>query len=305
MFTSKDKIKSVRQVVRAGVELLANEINGGHPEVLSECLRAMARFHTYSFGNVLLIATQRPAATQVAGWRAWNEVGRIVKQGEKGILIFAPILSEPKKIETKPTEAAESNSKTALPQQELLGFRPVRVFDVAQTEGAEVSQTNAFAAADLDKTLTGLIEFAATQEITVQYSGKIAPARGTSYRGVIRLLPDMEPEETVSVLLRELAVQMLYQIQRRSLVTRDVLLREARAVAFVVGNALALETEPAENIQLFRGNLNLLGESLEVVKRTAAVILGALSPRDTVANAPNMPGSIIANVQQSAVQEVR
>jgi hypothetical protein len=49
---------------------------------------------------------------------------------------------------------------------------------------------------------------------------------------------------------------------------------------FVVCNALSLETHPAENIQLYRGNRNLLAESLEVVQRTAAVILGALSPED-------------------------
>src|SRR5713101_7489340 len=140
LVTSKDKIKSVRQVVRAGVELLANEIEAGHPEVLSECLRAMARFHTYSFGNVLLVATQRPTATQVAGWRAWNEVGRTVKPGEKGILIFAPIHSQPKKVETQPAEEGESSGKPAHPQQELLGFRPVRVFDVAQTEGAQIAE---------------------------------------------------------------------------------------------------------------------------------------------------------------------
>ncbi len=280
LVTNKDKIKSVRQVVRASVELLAHEIEAGHPEVLSECLRAMSRFHTYSFGNVLLIATQRPAATQVAGWRGWSEVGRRIKQGEKGILIFAPILSEPKKVETQPSEERESNGEVARPQIELLGFRPVRVFDVAQTEGAEIAQASSFINGDLGDTLTKLMEFASSQEIQIEYSDKIAPARGTSYRGVIRLLPDMEAGETVSILLRELAIQMLYETQRRSFVTRDVLLREAKAVAFVVGNALGLETEPADKMQLYRGNLNLLAESLELVQRTAAVILGALSPKD-------------------------
>src|SRR5260370_41871895 len=103
LVTNKDKIKSVRQVVRASVELLAHEIEAGHPEVLSECLRAMARFHTYSFGNILLIATQRPTASQVAGWRGWKELGRRIKQGEKGITIFSPIRSEPKKAENQPT----------------------------------------------------------------------------------------------------------------------------------------------------------------------------------------------------------
>ena len=267
---ANQQIRTVRQAIRAGVELLAHDIESGHPEVLSECLMAMARFHTYSFGNVLLIATQRPTATQVAGWRGWNELGRRIKQGEKGILIYAPILSEHTK--------AEADSEQ--PQQELLGFRPVRVFDVVQTEGAELSESSLFDNLDLAVTLAKLMEFAGCQGFKIEYSDKIVPAKGTSYRGVIRLLPDMEAGETISVFVREMAVQMLYETQRRSFVTRDVLLREAKAVAFVVGEALSLKPEPAENIQLYRGNQNLLGESLAIVQRTASVILGALGPKD-------------------------
>jgi hypothetical protein len=277
LVSSKDKIRSVRQAVWAGVELLASDIESGHPEVLSECLKAMARFHTYSFGNVLLISTQRPTATQVAGWRGWNELGRRIKQGEKGILIFAPILAEPK----KPANSdGESNGEAAEPQQELLGFRQVRVFDVSQTEGEPVPANDLFSALEPSEVLAKLTEFAGSQGFQIEYSDKIAPARGTSYYGLIRLLPNMDKRETVSVLIRELALQMLYETQRRSFVTRDVLLREAKAVAFVVCNALDLEIEPAENIQLYRSNFRLLAESLEVVQRTSAVILGALSPED-------------------------
>ena len=260
LVNSNDRIKSVRQVVRAGVELLAHDIETGHPEVLSECLRAMARFHTYSFGNVLLISTQRPTATQVAGWRGWNELGRRIKQGEKGIMIFAPILSEPKKQENKD---AENDTEAAEPQQELLGFRPVRVFDVAQTEGEEQPQLETTAASvDVVSHLARLSDFTIKQGFTLGFSEKIAPAKGTSYRGTIRLLPDMQPEEMLLTLVRELAVQMLYEIQRRSLVTRDVLLREAKAVAFVIGNALGLETDPAENIQSLSRQSELAGGEL-------------------------------------------
>ena len=58
--------------------------------MLTQYLGAMARFHTYSFGNVMLIARQKPDASNVAGIRTWNSLGRFVKRGEKGILILAP-----------------------------------------------------------------------------------------------------------------------------------------------------------------------------------------------------------------------
>lgn len=121
--------------------------------MLSECLKAMARFHTYSFGNVFLIATQHPRATQVAGWRGWNEVGRRIKQGEKGILIFAPILSEPKKAENQANGSEQTNADAPRPQMELLGFRPVRAFDLAQTEGEQQPENDAFADLDLPDAL--------------------------------------------------------------------------------------------------------------------------------------------------------
>lgn len=275
LVNSKDKIRTVRQAIWAGVEVLAHDIQAGHPEVLSECLKAMSRFHTYSFGNVLLISTQQPAATQVAGWRGWSELGRRIKQGEKGMLIFAPILSDP-----KAPANTDGFSESAEPQQELLGFRQVRVWDVSQTEGEPVPANDFFSTLEISEVLIKLTEFTDGQGFQIEYTDKIAPARGTSYRGQIRLSDDMEEKETAAILIRELALQMLYETQRRSYVTRDVLLREAKAISFVVLTALGLETEAAETIQLYRGNTYLLAESLQVVQRTSAIILGALSPED-------------------------
>lgn len=265
---SNSKIRSVRQMIRAGVELLAHDIEAGHPEVLTECLKAIARFFWLSFGNILLISTQRPTARQIAGFKTWNELGRQVRRGEKGIMIFAPILAEPK--------ATENGDAQLEPQ--LLGFRPVRVWDIDQTEG-ELAEVSNIVNADLADVLTKLMEFAASQGIEIQYSEKIAPAKSTSYRGIIRLLADMQAEETVLALARELAIQLLYETQRRSFVTRDVLRREALAVVFVVSHALGLMSEP-ESIELYQGNLSLFSESLEVVKRTASIVLGAISLRD-------------------------
>src|SRR5436190_19568131 len=54
-------------------------------------LDAQARFHRYSWGNVLLILDQRPDATRVASFRTWLSLGRPVRKGERGIRIFVPI----------------------------------------------------------------------------------------------------------------------------------------------------------------------------------------------------------------------
>ncbi len=57
-------------------------------------LAAMARFHRYSFNNVMLIYTQREDASHVAGFHSWRKMGRFVRKGEKGILILAPMIFE-------------------------------------------------------------------------------------------------------------------------------------------------------------------------------------------------------------------
>ena len=134
---------------------------------------------------------------------------------------------------------------------------------------------------DVAEKLEELIAFAQTQGMTIEYANWIAPNKGTSYRGTIRLLPNMEPAEAFPVLLREVANQMLYATQRRTFVTRMVHQQETKAAAFVVCEALGLKAKTAfADCQLYYGDARLLVESLEVVHRTAAQILGALSPEE-------------------------
>jgi hypothetical protein len=63
---------------------------------------------TLSFGNIMLIARQKPQATNVAGIRTWNSLGRFVKRGEKGILILAPMVGYalPKSLNWRPFQFA-------------------------------------------------------------------------------------------------------------------------------------------------------------------------------------------------------
>jgi hypothetical protein len=293
LITSKSKPISSWQLTRASVEGLVQAIESGHNEVFSSYLETMAKFHTYSARNVLLIAAQRPNATHLEGVRSWNELGRSVRPGEKGIFIFAPTIGFTKK-ENKAEENGKKSPKgkkaadsvTNPPQQEthLLGFRGVYVFDIAQTGGEELAQSPK--QVDIAEKLGKLLAFAESRQIKIEYSDRIAPAKGTSYRGLIRLLPNMEPAEAFSVLLREVASQILYNSERRTFVTRAVHQQETKAAAFVVCEALGLESKTLfADCQLYYGDARLLTESLEVVHRTAAQILGALSLEDAANSA--------------------
>jgi hypothetical protein len=285
----KNKINSTWELTRASVDGLVQAIESGHNEVFSSYLETMARFHTYSARNVLLIAAQRPNATRVEGVRSWNELGRFVRPGEKGIFIFAPTVGDKPKDESKAEQVskkpakgkrvAEATKEPEQPEAQLLGFRGVYVFDIDQTGGEQLLDSRQ--PIDLAEKLEKLLAFAESQQFKIEYSDRIAPAKAFSYRGVIRLLPGMEPAEAFPVLLREVVSQVLYAIQRRTFVTRAVHQQETKAAAFVVCESLGLASKAAfADCQLYHGDARLLTESLEVVHRTAAQILGAISPED-------------------------
>ncbi len=98
-------------------------------ETFRNWLDVQTRFHAYSYSNTIMILMQRPRATQVAGFRTWKKMGRHVKKGEKGIMIFAP---NQQKLEVKTDDGEIEEFYT------LRGFRPVYVFDIEQTDGKEL-----------------------------------------------------------------------------------------------------------------------------------------------------------------------
>ena len=72
------KLEEVNQRTKEAVDFLVAALESGHSEVLTAYLGAMAKFHTYSFGNIMLIARQKPDATNVAGLRAGNTEDTVV-----------------------------------------------------------------------------------------------------------------------------------------------------------------------------------------------------------------------------------
>ena len=98
------------------------------------------RLHKYSFNNVILIWSQRPDASAVASYQTWQSLHRQVRRGEKAIRVLAPILRKTPIFDNdgRPVERLDGTREH---QQRVVGFRPVPVFDIAQTDGPPLPTT--------------------------------------------------------------------------------------------------------------------------------------------------------------------
>jgi hypothetical protein len=274
------KDNPTQQLIKQAVDFLIQQLEAGKSDTLAAYLGAMARFHSYSFGNILQIARQRPTATRVAGIRAWNELGRFVKKGEKGIQILAPIIGYRRRRDA--AEQEPNTNQDAKPAPMLIGFRAVYVFDIGQTEGADLPEFEHSITGEVGAHRDRMIAFLAAQNIKLEFNEKIAPALGVSYGGRIALLPGQSKAEEFTTLVHETAHEILHKTERRTMTTATVRETEAEAVAFIVGQAVGLEMGAASSdyIQMYAGNAALLAESLEVIQRTSAVILAAILAED-------------------------
>ena len=136
--TNRDeKMKEITDRLQAGLEELFNS------EKYAEYLRVMSQFHHYSFSNTLLIAMQKPDATLVAGYHAWEKkFNRHVMKGEKGIQIIAPAPFKEKQEQEKvdPNTGEVVLHEDGQPEIEEVTivvprFKVSTVFDLSQTDG--------------------------------------------------------------------------------------------------------------------------------------------------------------------------
>lgn len=284
--------EKVKQIADEALRRLSAELEAGRSETLTTYLAAMARFHRYSWSNALLIQAQRPTATRVAGYHTWQELGRAVRRGEKGIMIIAPLVTK----DREPHVAAVSR-ETSQDAVRLAGFRAAYVFDVEQTQGRPLP---AFASTTGDPKDYGekLKAIVAKHGIALEYDPTIKPAHGLSSGGRIRLLPGLSPAEEFSVLAHELAHEMLHHKADRTALSKVVRETQAEAVAFVVSRGVGLETRTAaaDYIALYSGDVKTLTGSLAAIQDASSRILNDLLPEERSVPGPARTSPTVRSV---------
>jgi antirestriction protein ArdC len=190
-----------------------------------------------------------------------------VKRGERGIVIVAPL-------PLRRAEAAEGEETDA-----FLAFKAVYVFDVSQTDGDPLPELAATQGDPADH-LLHLRAVITGRGIRLRYCEDLDGADGVSGGGLILLRAGLTAGEEFGVLTHEFAHELLHQGERRTRVPRKVRELEAEAVAYVVSEAVGLNTNTAcvDYIHLYQGDTDTLTESLSTIRQSASIILETLLP---------------------------
>jgi antirestriction protein ArdC len=265
----KDDVKKITEQLEKGVKEIFTS------DRFTEYLRFMSSFTDYSFNNCLLIMLQKPEATLCAGYKAWQQKGRQVRKGEKGIRILAPC---PHKKEVE----KDGEIKTIVWNT----FRAVSIFDISQTDGDELPACPA-------QMLTG--EVADFEELKQKLEG-ISPVP-VSYEAIkggangfyshtekrIAVQTDMSEAQTLKTLIHEISHAILHDSDTGTETDADRSTREVQAesVAYTVCSMLGLDTSDY-SFGYIAGwstgkEVKELTESMETIRTTAKDIADKLA----------------------------
>ena len=255
------------------VEAVRNEKND---RKLLDYFEFCSRFHCYSFQNRILIWAQKRDAALVAGFKAWQKMGRYVKKGEKGIAILAPMKIKKKNHDDPDRHGARSGGDEEI----LLRFRVVYVWDVSQTDGDPIPESPDIMSVQGNASglLPALEAVVSSQGIELEYvdSLSIGTASGMSTGGAIKILELMNHEERFHVLAHELAHELLHDPQEKLSLPRKVKELEAEATAFVVSRHFGLNTKAPTYLALYRVEEVDIMASLERIVSTASKVIKAV-----------------------------
>ena len=249
----------------------------GSSEGWQRWLKFAAKFRSYSPQNQLLILAQCPTASQVAGYRTWQSLGRQVKKGERGIGILAPLVRR--------VADEDSDDKKRV----LTGFRIVHVFDVGQTKGEPLPVPDELPPVRVpDLALRDQLIAAAER---AGFSVDFVPDDATGARGwfswlsgSITLITAYPAASQVRTLLHELAhaVDPLVGTPQSVRAERELV---AESVAYIVGTELGLGIE-ATSTQYVTG----WGADTQTLTRLARQVLAVAEDVDRIVAELPLPG---------------
>ena len=303
--TEKQRVKELTDRLEQGLDELFNSEN------YKKYLTTMSKFHNYSFNNTMLIAMQKPEASLVAGYQAWQkDFERHVKRGEKEIRILAPAPYKIKEEQDKldPVTGELMLDQNGQPQKEeveitIPAFRAVSVFDVSQTEGKPSPE---LAAKELLSTVEGYEDFLQAirniAPVPVEFEEIAGGSKGyyDTLEKRIAVQKNMSESQTLKTLVHETAHSILHdkevnQDTNMPIKDRNTKEVEAESVAYTVCQHFGIDTSEY-SFGYIAGwssgrDKRELHSSMDTIRKTASEMITGIE------------GHLLALEQERAVQQ--
>ena len=296
--TNKERLKEITDGIEQGIKELFQS------EKYRTYLSVMSRFHRYSVNNTMLIYLQRPNASLVAGFQKWkNQFGRHVKQGERGITIIAPTPFKKKIEEVKldpDTKAPllDQDGRQIMEEKEISipMYRPVKVFDVAQTDGKPLPQLAATLSGNVEQYEVFTEALRRSAPVPISFKALAPNLDGYFSPGdqAITIREGMSEVQTVSAMVHEIAHSKLHDYEKQQaeasagkdgveIVKKDRHTEEveAESISYAVCQYYGIETGDNSFGYIASWSegkkLKELRASLETINRTASELITAIN----------------------------
>ena len=296
--SNRERIKEIVTGIEAGIQDLFQS------DKFADYLRTMSRFHSYSYNNTILIHIQMPSATHVAGFNKWkNQFGRHVKKGEKGLTIIAPTPFKKRIEEMKldpdtraPVLDHDGNVIMEEREVEIPLFRPVKVFDVSQTEGRPLPSLVSSLTGDVQQYEAFMEALRRTSPVSIMFKPLREGLDGflSLNDQTVTIREGMSQVQTVCAAVHEITHAMLHNREQDQLTaaagdtereptkpkdknTREV---EAESVSYTVCQYYGIETS-ANSLGYIATwskdrSLSELKASLETISKTANILITSI-----------------------------
>jgi len=284
--TEKQKVQELTDKLERGLTELFNS------DSYKSYLSTMSKFHNYSFNNTLLIAMQKPEASMVAGYNAWQKnFGRHVNKGEKAIRILAPVPYKIKEEREKvdPVTQEIMIDRDGNPQKEeveitIPAFRAVSVFDVSQTDGKPIPELEAKELlSDVEGYQDMIHAVEAVSPVPIEMEEIAGESKGYFDREARRIAvqENMSESQTLKTMIHEVAHSKLHNKEveqeeqaRKDRNTKEV---EAESIAYTVCQHFGVDTSEY-SFGYIAGwssgrDTKELKSSMDTIRRTASELI--------------------------------
>ncbi len=237
----QEKIKAAFEQIEEGIAAINTDKDW------LQFLGFQSRFYSYSIGNTMLIYRQNPDASFVKGYRAWNDLGRYVKKGSKGIAILAPCVCKAKAEDDVADRADFKNDADKNDKKVIAGFRIAYVYDIADTAGSDeflpVLVKGISGNSDRERVIYEKLRDVISQEyLVLEVSGMASKGAYNIETGIISINTDYDYLQRIKTLLHEYAHAVDFTMNPTEDIKKNIRELVAESVAFVVMQYIGFDT---------------------------------------------------------------